>query len=1078
MRLLEYAALDTSRVRATYAKIKSAIERDDFKSADVRKLANITHGRFYRARLDDANRLLLTFVRRGDQTFAVALEVILNHAYESSRFLRGSKIDEARIPLATTVEVSNDAEFTRYVHPTQHRIHLLDKPLSFDDAQQRLYQAQAPIVVVGSAGSGKTALALERLKRVPGDVLYVTRSSYLAQSAREMYFAYFDDEEQNAAFLSMREFLESIHVPVGREANWNDFLQWFKRNAQGHRGIDAHQAFEEIRGVILADPEGVLTQAAYSGLGVKQSIFLDSQRETLYRIFERYCTWLRDNALYDTGLLTLAYGERVQPTYDFMVIDEVQDLTAAQVALLLKALKRPGEFVLCGDSNQIVHPNFFSWSRLKTLLLHSQVNEPSQAKTLTKNEQGARRDLDISILHSNYRSGIEATRVGNTLLRIKQLRFGSIDRESNYLVDAVGEDAGSVTLLEDTAANQRQLNERTRASARVAVLVLRDEDKAEAHRVFSTPLIFSAQEAKGLEYDTVVLFRFISSEASTYREICAGVTANDVVTEADLVYRRGADKGDKSPEIYKFYVNALYVALTRARLTVIFVESQTSHPLVALLAMRQATEQPRVEQSTREEWQREARRLEQQGKVEQALAIRNTVLHEAKVPWPVLDETRIRELLTRVFVDNQPGERPRDQLREFAVAHRFPELDQFLSRVTENAWNVRDPLTTGATAKHLAEFGKKNFKDILQRCDQYGVEYRTANGQTPLMAAATMGNVALIDALLARGADVAASDMFGRTALHHGLRRAHYDPMYASGPFPEVYARTAPTHVDVMVDGHLVRIDRKKTEFLLFHLLWANFDLSIVRDDYGRGAWGYSAPMIEEVQKHLPAVVLAPPRRVRAYLSSVLARNEVARDYQYNRKLFQRISTGRYQWSPTLQVRVQDGEWQPLLVALNLPFMREVVMPSCLVVADALWKQADKIALPPPIRWHVALEREATERAAFEAQRQRDAAHRAMDEDRQRAAAALRDLQSAARREKAAQKNMRAPPQSPQSESVANRAPLSRPSDDSAQPANDRHLRWGTPEARAFARKQLEEKVARVQAEAAAAKLKAEQADE
>ncbi|TMQ75205.1 hypothetical protein ACCUM_1803 [Candidatus Accumulibacter phosphatis] len=35
-----------------------AIARNDFCAAQVKKLANLSHGRFYRAKLDDAARLL------------------------------------------------------------------------------------------------------------------------------------------------------------------------------------------------------------------------------------------------------------------------------------------------------------------------------------------------------------------------------------------------------------------------------------------------------------------------------------------------------------------------------------------------------------------------------------------------------------------------------------------------------------------------------------------------------------------------------------------------------------------------------------------------------------------------------------------------------------------------------------------------------------------------------------------------------------------------------------------------------------------------------------------------------------
>ena len=88
MRILEYADLDTAPVEAAYRKVRDAIARRDFRAAQVRKLSGAGHGRFYRARLDDADRLLFCLVRQRDEVCALMLEVILNHDYESSRFLR------------------------------------------------------------------------------------------------------------------------------------------------------------------------------------------------------------------------------------------------------------------------------------------------------------------------------------------------------------------------------------------------------------------------------------------------------------------------------------------------------------------------------------------------------------------------------------------------------------------------------------------------------------------------------------------------------------------------------------------------------------------------------------------------------------------------------------------------------------------------------------------------------------------------------------------------------------------------------------------------------------------------------
>ncbi|HVC10398.1 MAG TPA: hypothetical protein VNE59_02075, partial [Burkholderiales bacterium] len=494
MKILEYVGLDTSRVEASYRKVAEAIARRDFRAAQVRKITGLSHGKFYRARLDDADRLLFALVRHGDDVCALMLEVIANHDYDKSRFLRGAVVDESKISEVDAAEALREAQPLRYLHPERTAIHLLDKPISFDDMQEAVYRQPPPLIIVGGAGSGKTALTLEKLKHTEGEVLYVTHSAYLAQSARDLYYANgFEHGAQEAMFLSYREFVESLRVPAGREAGWRDFSAWFARMRQAFKDFDSHQVFEEIRGVIAADAGGILGRDDYQKLGVRQSIFPVHQRDRLYDLFEKYRAWLAEAKLYDLNLVAQAWEALAAPRYDFVVIDEVQDLTAVQLALVLKTLRKPGQFLLCGDSNQIVHPNFFSWSRVKSLFWQ----DPQLAER-----------QELHVLSANFRSGLEATRVANQLLKIKQRRFGSIDRESNFLVQAVGGESGQVRLMPDDDAAKRDLDRKTGQSTRFAVLVMRDEDKAGARRHFATPLLFSIHEAKGLEYDNIVLYRF------------------------------------------------------------------------------------------------------------------------------------------------------------------------------------------------------------------------------------------------------------------------------------------------------------------------------------------------------------------------------------------------------------------------------------------------------------------------------------------------------------------------------------------------------------------------------------------
>ncbi len=263
---------------------------------------------------------------------------------------------------------------------------------------------------------------------------------------------------------------------------------------------------------------------------------------------------------------------------------------------------------------------------------------------------------------------------------------------------------------------------------------------------------------------------------------------------------------------------------------------------------------------------------------------------------------------------------------------------------------------------------------------------------TPLMAAAAVGNVELVEALLERGADLNLTDHLGRNALHWAMREAFREPKYAKAAFAAIYERIAPSSIDIMAGGRLVRIDKHLTEYFLFQTLWVLFGTRFYT--YGQGDWAaFDTGTVLAAWQHLPTNVLKPERNKRAHLSNVLSRNEVDRDYAYNRRLFWRFKQGWYQFNPDLSIRRKTAEgeiWLPVYEALNLRLVKELAQPPRWGAIDQLLAKAKLEPAGIPIaaerkQQRRKAEREAEEAVARELQRKRmEAAKRELAELRRK----------------------------------------------------------------------------------------------
>lgn len=885
--LLYYNGLHYNGLEKQFNKVISFLQAGDFKSADVKKLKP---SKYFRAKLDISNRLLFKIIHYKQQAYILILEVIRNHEYAKSRFLQGAKITEEDILSDRVIEEDQES---LDVLSKNHNVHLLNKFIVFDEQQEDILNCSLPIILIGSAGSGKTSVSLTKLRQIEGKILYISLSNYLVSNAQKSYFAFnYLNEQQDINFLSFHEFIETIKIPSGQAITEGIFLKWFtKQNLPKHYGVgDGRELFEEFMGVITGSvlDEPYLSREEYQNLGIKQSIFSFEQRKGIYDLFQKYLQFLKEENYYDTNVISSQYTNLVEPIYDAIIVDEVQDFTNSQLFLVLKSLKKQGQFLLCGDANQIIHPNFFSWSKLKSFFY---------------TDNNFIEDKITKILTANYRNTPEVTELANRVLKFKNYYFGSVDKESHYLIKSTSEKHGTVNCLQDKIDIIKEVNIKTSKSTNYAILVLHEHHKDKARELFRSPLIFTVQEAKGLEYDNIIIYNFVSNEKN-YTDITKGTDRSFL--DADFKYARVKDKTDKSLEIYKFYINALYVAITRSVCNVYIIESNASHKFLRLLEINEIQEiNIEAAESSREAWQKEANKLIMQGKDEQAKAIETNILQHQNITWTPIDQGEFKHLYEKVINQKTADKRECIKLLNYSIIYSdLALIKQLQTYGLKAAANISKciPLMLD---EYFNDYLYQSTTNLLKKLDSFGTEFRNEFNLTPLMSAAYAGKKSYVDMLISLGASINATDNNHRNAFMIAISRASDDQKYCNSVFEKIYQQLKPDAIMLKINNRLVKIESYKSEyFFLYFLITKIKNASTYKDNQSKTV--FKAVSVSALLKDFPESVLPKYRQNRNYVSALFARNEVHSNYPYNKQLFSRIAIGVYTISPDIEIKICD----------------------------------------------------------------------------------------------------------------------------------------------------------------------------
>ena len=292
----------------------------------------------------------------------------------------------------------------------------------------------------------------------------------------------------------------------------------------------------------------IIDENIYFNLPKEYSIFSYDEKLVIYDIAKRYQQWLDSNNKFDENDLTrIALGNIIREdeyVFDYIICDEIQDLTEIQIYLLMKIVKNKENILFCGDFNQTINPTFFNTGRVEALY---------------KIYNGLSKFKDY-IITTNYRSPKKVVNFANKITTLRIDRLGK-NKKNDYFEKSVRDSFGRIMLLRDPV-NKSELLSMLRKRAYVDIVVADDEEKSNLIKDSnSNKLVFTISDYKGLENEYIIGYNIISKFKEKWNDI---LHKNTTSNENEL----------------KYYFNLFYVLVTRTRNNLLLIEEDINEGLL------------------------------------------------------------------------------------------------------------------------------------------------------------------------------------------------------------------------------------------------------------------------------------------------------------------------------------------------------------------------------------------------------------------------------------------------------------------------------------------------------------------
>lgn len=496
-----------------------------------------------------------------------------------------------------------------------------------DEQFECLAPTDAPTFIFGSAGSGKTTINIHKafiLAMQPIKVAYFTYSSYLVEDAKKLFQKILEESPEYRAdellkrvhFYHLNDYI-SQEVSIYQTVSYEQFRTWVIERQPlllKQLGLGIYDIWKEIRGIIKGmipkewidyrvnmkewslasdlvevivkkglghvDGEDLVLHAEklyeaktrfldqyelkavllmhqildqyllnhalipkeiYLTLDEQYCLYSSSQRELLYELTLRYQMFLSAEGKVDENDMARQFLNRLMnqkvPLFDFVIADEIQDLTEIQIYCLIRLARNRNNLLFSGDINQTIRPTYFHTGRIESILKTSNTHLGFIKHQLVK----------------NYRSTKEVVDLANQVVTLRIQCLGLNKKNDYYEIPIRGEQHPIYYFDAKHPLEMVKLIETGLNRHYVAIVVPDEEEKKNFERLTQQKgAVFTVEEIKGIEKDYIICYNVMTK----YK------TAWETILNQDMMYQNQ----------YRYYFNLLYVALTRARHHLCFIE--------------------------------------------------------------------------------------------------------------------------------------------------------------------------------------------------------------------------------------------------------------------------------------------------------------------------------------------------------------------------------------------------------------------------------------------------------------------------------------------------------------------------